>query len=1036
MNWLTKLSLKNTVAILILTALVIGGGVLSSFQIKNETFPDVTFPVLTVQTVYPGASTEEIEENVTTPLEDSLLNLEGYEAITSTSRENMSIITILYPFGEDIDKAKTDVESAVNKIELPEDADAQTRSISSTSRPIYQVAISAEDLTKLQKDVEDNIAPMIEKIEGVSGVNIVGNQATEIEIVVDEEKAAEYGLSLSAIKDAVKQADYKLPAGTLKQEGNSIPVEIYGDIKGTKAIEEIDIPLSQQETAPNPGQQKPSAPDQQGAPSGQQGQTPRPQSVTLSEIAEVKESTERSEISRFNGEDSLLLEVSKGQDANTVDVTDEIKSVLQKAADEKDYELFPLLDQGEEVNKSLSTLLKEAGLGALFTILVILVFLRNFRATIIAIISLPISIFGTITLLDQFGYTLNIMTLGGLAVSVGRIVDDSIVVIENIYRWRQERPELTQREVVLKATKEVMGAVASSTVATLIVFLPLAIVGGILGEFFRPFALAVVFSITISLLVAIMLIPVLGKFFFKKVNHDPKPSRLATIYEKILRFTLRKKALVFVSAGLLLFGSLAMIPAIGTSFLPTEPSTKFEVEVTMPDETALEETSDMAREVEEALAEEDDIDYSQVSIGFSAEQQMPGVVQNNPENVARFFINVNEDVSVEKAMKKYEADILDIAKKQAADATAAAKEIQTEGPPAGNTVEVNLYSNDLEQLKEASTQVEELLLNEDRVKNIKNNMDDTQTKFRVGLNEEGKEANVSPYQIIQPMNERLDSVNGGKINLNGKEWDLQLTFDEQFETKEDIESFTIMTAQGEKKLSEIADIQEVDVPSSIKHQDGRISNLVTANVKGNDTPEVTKDIQADVDALSLPDGVEVEFTGGLEMITEGFADLGLAMGVAIGLVFLVLSMTFGGILTPIVILSSLIFVPIGSLTGLLISGSTLSMSAMIGLLMLIGIVVTNAVVLLDRLESNRRNGMELTEAIVEASTTRLRPILMTAFATIFALIPLASTDSASGLISKGLAITVIGGLTTSTLLTLIFVPVLYKAVGKWRKLSE
>ncbi|MBN8236371.1 efflux RND transporter permease subunit [Halobacillus kuroshimensis] len=1034
MNWLTKFSLKNTVAILILTVLVIAMGIFATDKIKVETFPDVSFPVLTVQTVYPNASTEEVEKNVTTPLEEALLNMEDYDAITSTSQENASFITITYPFGEDIEEVQSDITNAIADVTTPEDAETEVTALSINSTPVYQAALSSDDLQALQADVEDTIVPTLENLEGVAGVQVTGSEESKLQIEVDEEEASTYGLTLSSILDAVEQSEYKLPAGSLQQDGLSTPVEITGTLDDVTALEDLTIPVTSADAQQQQPPQNAGSEAAAGAQANAAAQPEAPQEVTLGEIADITQVTERSEVSRFNGEDSVLIEVTKTQDANTADVADAVKSYLNEEVDESGYELYTVLDQGEEVNKSISALLKEGGFGALFTVIVILLFLRNIRATIIAILSLPISILGSIALLETFDYTLNIMTLGGMAVAVGRIVDDSIVVIENIYRWKQQYPEMKQRDVVFKATKEVLGAVASSTIATLIVFLPLAFVGGILGEFFRPFSLAVVFSITISLLVALMLIPVLGKFFFKDVKHEEKTSRLATWYEKFLRGSLKKKGLVFTLSFVLLFGSFSFIPALGVSFLPSEGSETFEVELTLPDETTFEETTALAQSMEATLLDDDQIDYTQVSIGFSSQRQLPGMNASVSENIARFYVQLQEDVQADEVMNDYEKDLLAQAQDAYPDAVVNAAEVQQDGPPSGNTIDVNLYSDENEDLREAANQVAQLFEQNDQLKNVSNDMEDTQTKYDISLNEDGRDLGVSPYQLMQPIRERLHPLDGGTLTLT-EEWEMELAFDETFATKADIETYTIMTQDGAKELQEIASIEEVEVPKSIKHQDGETASTVSATIIGDDTAAVSRDVEADVDSLTLPDSVEVDLTGGLEMINEGFADLGLAMAAAVGLVFLVLSITFGGILTPIVILSSLIFIPIGSLAGLFLSGQTLSMSAMIGMLMLIGIVVTNAVVLLDRVESNRREGHELTEAIVEASRTRLRPILMTALATIFALVPLALSNSASGLISKGLAITVIGGLTTSTLLTLIFVPVFYYAVGKFRRME-
>ncbi|MGB8000393.1 MAG: efflux RND transporter permease subunit [Anaerobacillus sp.] len=1026
MKFLTRFSLKNSIGVLLLTILVLAAGIISTNQIKVETYPDVTFPALIIQGVYPGGSTEAVEQKVTTPIENSLENSTKYDNLTSTSSENASMISLVYPFGTDIEETKRELEDIVSKADLPEEAEVEVISMSAGARPVYEAALSSEDADELQKKLEDVIVPELEGLEGVNNVSLSGTKETTLSIKVDEEKASEYGLTLNDIKDKLKEKEYSLPLGSVEEEETTIPVKLQGSIDSLNKLKNTKFNMQSNQSSQG---------SQQNPPQSVAQKPQKNQEIVLEDFAEVTEAKEKNEISRFNGQESFLIQVTKRQDENTKDVVDRVKEVLGEYETD-DVALFTILDQGEEVEKSISSLLKEGGFGALFTVIVILLFLRNIRATIIAIISLPISILGTIGLLDQFGYTLNIMTLGGLAVAVGRIVDDSIVVIENIYRWRQEnKEELSNKALTYYATKEVLGAIASSTIATLVVFLPLAFVGGILGEFFRPFSLAVVFSISISLLVALMLIPVLGSAFFKKVKHHEKESRLSKLYERFIRGALKKKALVIVTSVVLLAGSLAMIPALGVSFLPAGESDSFELDVALPATTQLEDTNGVASKIEDYLDGKTEIDYSQVSIGISS-SPVPGGGGQSKDNETTVFIKLANSDGLQSTMEAYEKDVQNIVEEDYEEGTVKATEVQQEGPPSGNTIDVSLYGDDQEKLTEAATQVEELLTQDSELTNVSNNLEEVQPKWTMSLTEEGEEANVSPFQVMQLVNSRLQPLDGGTIEIDDHEWEMSLSYGEEVTSKQALEELQIPTANGSKSLSDVASIKETTAPVTLYHDDGRTSAAISADIKSDDTAQISQSVEEDLSVLSLPEGVEVEVGGGQEMINDGFADLGLAMIAAILLVFFVLSLTFRGIITPIVILSSLIFVPIGSLAGLLIAGQTLSMSAMIGMLMLIGIVVTNAVVLLDRVEKNRMNGLELTEALVEAAKVRLRPIIMTALATIFALIPLALSNSASGLISKGLAITVIGGLTTSTLLTLVFVPVFYAMIGKYRRMKK
>ncbi|QHW33758.1 efflux RND transporter permease subunit [Paenibacillus rhizovicinus] len=1026
MNALSRFSLKNGVAIVILCLLVLGFGFYSSTQIKQQTFPDVTFPAVFIQTVYPGASTEEIESEVTKPIEQSLLGLKNYDSLTSSSSENSSSIFLQYAFGTNMDDKMKDAEAAVAKLTLPDQAKVTVQRLSFGEAPIYEAAIfsSKEDTAELQKTLEETVVPKLEKVSGVSSVTLKGAVSQELRIVVDKDKAAQYGLSLNAIQTAIQSLDYALPLGSVSQDDNTIPIRLVGKIDSIDQINNLQLSAG--------GGQGMGA----GAGAGAKGGAPGAAKVKLSDIAKINTVSSQNEITRYNGQSSFIVSVVKTQDANTADVSDDVKAELKAFQDKGTLDVRLIQDQGEDIKHSVNSLIREGLFGALFCVIIIFLFLRNIRATLISIISLPISIFATIALMNQMGYTLNIMTLGGIAVSIGRIVDDSIVVIENIFRWRQEKGrEMNGKELAFRATKEVIGAVGSSTIATVVVFAPLAFVTGIIGEFFRPFAIAVVISILCSLLVAMMLIPVLGAKFFNSIKPHKEGSRFNDFYERVIRGALRRKAWVLILSIVLLFASFGTIPLLGVAFLPAGNVASIGVDLKMPAQTPLEETNAAAGKVEEYLKGLKDIDNYQAMVG--------GVdnpfVQIPSTNTASFKVQFKENAKVDtnELIDKANEDLKKIVTAVSPKATVDVKEGEQNGPPTGSEVTIDLYSDDLTALSKAASQVENLMKANTDMKDVSNNLKDVSPKWVLSLNQTAKDLNVSSFQIMGAVNEQLRPVNVGTYTLDSKNWDITMAYQQQISSKSELENITIPTAAGVKKLSELADLSESTAPVAINHEEGKTYAEVKGNVKDTDkTAKVTNTIKSDIDSLSLPSNVDVKTGGGLEMITSGFKSMGMAMGAAIGLVFLVMSMTFGGLRVPLIILSSLLFVPSGALGALLITGNSLSMSAMIGMLMLVGIVVTNAVVLLDRVETNRKLGMELRESLVEASKTRLRPILMTACATILALLPLALSTSSTSLISGGLAITVIGGLTTSTLLTLIVVPVIYEMTGKRSKVRQ
>ncbi|MCH5585176.1 efflux RND transporter permease subunit [Shimazuella sp. AN120528] len=1009
---MTKWSLKNNIVIILLAIIVIVSGVLVTGKLKLETIPDVSNPILTVQANQPGASAEDIEKDVTKPLEDAIKQQNDYESFTSTSSDNVTSIQITYPYGTDLDKKEQELNNNFAKVALPEKAEFQIKRISLEDLPVYSAALSTKYEADLQKELEDKIIPELEKTDGVNEVTLKGTKTTKVAIQVNLEKARQKGLSLSTIQQSIQNQEYALPAGSAETKDNTIAVRLVGHIQ--KVADLKNIPIIPTAAGANP----------------QLAASVKP--VKLGDIAQIKTISEQNEISKVNGENAFQIEVTKDKDANTTDVSKAVRDILAKYQQNVAFKIHTIADQGDATEKSISSLIHEALYGAIFVVLIIALFLRNIRATIIALISIPISILVTLNLMEPMGYTLNIMTLGGLAVAVGRIVDDSIVVIENIFRWKQQKGnELTQKQIVLRATKEVGTAVASSTFVTIAVFLPLAFVSGMVGEIFRPFALTVAISILVSLIVAFTLIPMLGASFFKKVAYHSEETRLSRIYGKLLHGALRQKALVIIASLFLLIGSLAMIPRLGFSFLPSGDAELVTSEITLPTGTTLGATEDLANKLENKMKEMNLFDKRQVTVGMSNMLQM---ADTNQQKIT-FTLELKNGVSVDDALTKVEKEMTKISQDKYPNAKVKVSEQAHAGPGSGNNVEVKLYGDNLKNLTTASNQIEDLFNQNKDLKNVTNNSQETRKAWNITLNQEGKDLGLTPGQVMQTVSEHLQPLDVGTYTLDGLDKSLVLEYNDKISTEAQLKAIKIQTAKGEKALSDIADVKWSNVPASILHENGDTYTKVTALVKGNNTLKVTDQIKQDIDALSLPSGITVQVGGGNQDITDGLTSLGISIVIAIGLVFVILSMTYGGLLTPLVILSSLLFVPIGAIAGLLITGQPISMSVMIGLLMLVGIVVTNAIVLLDRVESKRKAGLGLQQALMDAAKTRLRPILMTALATICALIPLALSTDSSLLISQGLAITVIGGLTTSTLLTLFFVPALYALVGKFRKIE-
>ncbi|MBO9128440.1 efflux RND transporter permease subunit [Bacillus sp. 165] len=997
MNFLTRFSLKNAVAVFIISFLLILGGVYSFSSLKVDLLPNVEFPQLSVEVVYPGASPEDVNEQITTKLENQFKSLEGVKKLQSTSFESISIINLEFPFNTDMDKVEQQINTYIKDTKLPDAVQTKVNRFSFGTFPIYNISLFAKDNTNIEKLLNDEVIPELNKIQGINSVSIGGAKENLVQITIDKEKALQYGLSLSNVKDQINQKYLSFPAGRINAEDLQVPVRVEEKLDEIQKLENLQL-----------------SPGFTAAP------TAAP--LLLKDIATVETISEQVEKTRYNLQDSLSMAITKKQDANTVEVADKVMNVLKKYDDKIDYAIG--FDSAQGIKDSVETLIKEGVLGAIFASLAVLLFLRNVRATIIAIISIPLSLLFASIFLNRLDVSLNIMTLGGMAVAVGRVVDDSIVVIENIFRRVRKSKTGMTNELIIDSTKEILKAITSSTITTVVVFLPLGFVGGITGEFFLPFALTIVFSLLASLLVAITVVPILAKFSFKRVPKEEKEGILQHFYARLIERSLNHKVLVIVISILLLAGSFTLVPALGFTFIPNEQQKTLVASIELPASTSLEKTNDVSLKVERMFAKKNEI--KEVTAGIGSRDFQTGLKR---ENRANYFINLKQGTDVAAFITELEKDIQRITDAEAKGTKLGVQELASGGPPSNNNVDIDLYSTDLDSLQDAAKIVEDYMKKNSDLKYVTNNFTDKQKQYVVSINpEKSSQYGLSGFQILGTISDQTSPVEVGMLNLDDKEQTVQLSYNKELSSLEDLKNVMVFSQRGPIPLREIAEIQDVESFTTIQKLDGKIFARISAQIKGDNIQKVSQDVINGVKTkLALPKNVSLEGGGGSDDTVQTFKDLGIAMVVAIGLVYLTMLVTFGKARIPFIILSSLIFVPIGSLFSLYLAKEPMSVSVMIGFLMLIGIVTTNAIVLVDRVGQNREEkGMPVRIALIEAGKTRLRPILMTAFATITALIPLALTTSSGTLISKGLAITVIGGLTSSTLLTLIIVPVVYE----------
>ncbi|MFB5195664.1 efflux RND transporter permease subunit [Neobacillus sp. KR4-4] len=1042
MKKIIQFSLKNKFAVWLLTIIITIAGLYSGMNMKLETIPNINTPLVSVLAVYPGATPEQVAEKVTEPIEKRVENLDGVSVVSSSSFQNASSIQIEYNFDKDMEKAQNEIKEALSNLELPEGVEEpEVSRLSFSAFPVMSLSITntKQSLAELTKTAEEDIIPELEGIEGVSTVQISGQQVDEVQLKFNESKLKQYNLSEDTVKNIIKASDVTIPLGLYTFKDTQKSVVIDGNVSTIKDLKAIKIPVissagtAQQGTAAsqqNQGQQT-------GIPAGQATQSaqasPAIPSVELKDIATIKIVGKAESISRTNGKESIGVQITSTQDANTVDVVNAVKDKLGDFEDKIDgLNVTTIFDQGKPIEESVATMLNKAIFGAIFAMIIILLFLRNFRTTIISVISIPLSILIAMLLLKQMNITLNMMTLGAMTVAIGRVIDDSIVVIENIFRRMSLNNEtLSGKDLIVAATREMFMPIFSSTVVTIAVFLPLGLVKGPVGEMFLPFALTIVFALLASLLVAITIVPMMAHSLFKKgvsvkqTHVENKPGRLASGYKKLLNWSLNHKIITFGLAILLLVGSLFLVPVIGVSFLPSDEQKMVVATYKPAPGETLDEVERIATDAEEFFGNRDGVKTIQFSVG--------GENPMNPgqSNSAMFFVEYDKDT---KNFSKETENVINDLNQRNDKGEWASQDFS--GMGSSNALSFNVYGDNMDEIEPVINKIEKIFKSKDTLKNVKTSIADTYEEYTLVADQKKlSQLGLTAAQLGMEL-----AGNGQRqvlttIQNDGRELNVYLDVEkDDFENINDLTDKTIQSPMGMAvPIKDVIDIKKGHTSDTITRRDGRIYASVSAEITTKDVSKVSAAVQKKVDKLKLPSTVDVSIGGVSEDIAESFTQLGLAMLAAIAIVYLVLVITFGGGLAPLAILFSLPFTIIGGLLGLLISGETLSVSAMIGALMLIGIVVTNAIVLIDRVIHKENDGLSTREAILEAAGTRLRPILMTAIATIGALIPLAFGMEGSGLISKGLGVTVIGGLTSSTLLTLVIVPIVYETLMKMKR---
>ncbi|KTR77303.1 hydrogenase expression protein [Microbacterium oxydans] len=1005
MSKLAILSLKNRALIALITIVAAVFGGLALTNLKQELIPSLELPALVVMTTYPGASPEVVENDVSTPVEAAIQGVPGLESTTATSTTNASIVQAMFAYGTNLATAEQKIQQAINRIssQLPEDVTPQVLSVSIDDFPVIQVAVTGfEDADNAQAQLESVAIPELEDVDGVNAAEIVGGVGQRISITPDVAKLAAAGQSTSAINDALDQNGTLFPGGDITENGQTLTVQTGAKITSVEEIAALPLVGSD---------------------------------VTIGDVATVvQESDPVTSISRVDGKDALSISITKLPAANTVEVSNGVIAALDTIGDAfPDATFTVIFDQAPFIVQSIETLATEGMLGLVFAVLVILVFLMSVRSTLVTAISIPTSVLITFIGLQAFGYSLNVLTLGALTIAIGRVVDDSIVVIENIKRHYVG--DADKGDAIRLAVREVAMAITASTITTVAVFLPIVFVGDMVGELFRPFAMTVTIAMVASLLVALTIVPVLAYWFLKPgkplldehgdaidpEHPDAPPTWLQRQYRPILGWTLKHSGVTVILAVVVLGATLAAAPLMKVNFFGDSGQNTMTITQDLGPTASLQAKSDAAVAVEDALLDIDGIEHVQASIGTSG-----SALSDAFSGGAGVTYSVLTDSNADQ--EKLRADVQDAIDGLGDEVGDVA--VSASAGFGSSDIEITVSASNSDDLQTATTALVKELDGKDGVGQVSDNLAASLPYIAVVVDREAAaQRGLSEVAVGAIVSGTMRPQQAGSVEIDDTALTVYIVTPNPPTTVDALKQLTIPTPAGIVQLQDIATVEQQNGPTSITTEQGRRTATITVPPASDNLATATQSVNSALAAVDLPDGASAEVGGVASQQADSFSQLGLAMLAAILIVYVVMVATFKSLRQPLLLLISVPFAATGAILLQIITGVPLGVASLIGVLMLIGIVVTNAIVLVDLVNQYREKGLSTIEAVKAGGEKRLRPILMTALATILALTPMAlGITGHGGFISQPLAIVVIGGLISSTVLTLIVLPTLYNLV--------
>ncbi|TCU44533.1 efflux RND transporter permease subunit [Curtobacterium sp. PhB146] len=1108
MHLLSVFSLRNRALIALVTIVVAIFGGIALSNLKQELIPSVEFPQVAIVSAYPGATPEVVSNDVSTKIEQAIQVVPDLESTSATSSTGQSVVSASFQYGSNLASAEDKIQTAVNALSLPDSVQTQIVTGSFDDLPVLQVAVSASgNQEQLVDRLQASAIPDLEKLDGVRQADVFGNPGRRVVITPDQDELAARGLTQTAISDALDDNGTLIPGGTITEDGSTLSVQTGERIASLKDIRALPLTSSSSSSSSSGSDGAGSAgaggtasgdgtavgatgtgttgTGTTGTGTGATGSAPTgdaatggsttaatPTDTTLGDVAKVAiTESPRTSISRVDGEQALTISITKTQEANTVDVSKTVRDALPGIEDkiEGDPRFTVVFDQAPYIQQSIDSLAEEGLLGLAFAVIVILVFLLSWRSTLVTAISIPTSVLLAAIGMRAAGYTLNIITLAALTIAIGRVVDDSIVVIENIKRHML--PGVDRGQAVREAVREVAGAVTASTLTTVAVFLPVAFVAELVGELFRPFAVTVTLALVASLFVSLTIVPVLAYWWLRpsKVKpgdaaaaaadtdaeaaavrsavdaerdrpegalasaadlHDAgRVDRLRRVYLPVLRWVVRKPVVVILLAVIVLGGTVATLPFVTTNYLGDSGQNTFTVTQDLKAGSSLAVQSESAREVERALQGVDGVETVQTTIGTSG-QSIQAAFGGGGSASVQYAVTTDAEAdqpTIQADARKSIARIDDVGEVTIASSGG--------GFGGSSDIEVDVTAPTQAQLETASRQVLKTMQSVPDTTSATSNLSAAEPFLAVRVDrQKAASLGLTETQVGGLVAAAVSPRDTGSIEIDDATLDVYIADPEPPTTIAALRALDVPTSTGTVPLSDVATVEESEGPTTVTTTNAARTATITVSPDATNLGAAVQSATTAVDELDLPKGATASIGGVAASQSSAFSQLGLAVLVAVLIVYVIMVATFRSLLQPLLLLVSVPFAATGAILLQIASGVPIGVASLIGLLMLVGIVVTNAIVLIDLVNQYRRRGLRVREALIEGATRRLRPILMTAMATIFALLPMAiGLTGKSGFISQPLALVVIGGLVSSTLLTLVVLPALYFVVERARE---